>query len=405
MQIAKNKLRLTKVCHLFQRGGEDFKISAVSSESTDVYVSCGEPYQGPSVQPSVDVKMIGCKSETDISAKEQLMQVARLPGVVMAFGMPDLHAGPTGCTVLSRGCLYPHLAGSDIGCGIALFNLGKHDHEKLVTSVLNHVRTKKQMELAEIKHILNQEALLDDDHLLGTIGAGNHFAEMMLVDEVFDASAMEDMRLGAQDVLLCVHSGSRHLGRAIFAEFGPQSIQSEHSRVYLNKHDHAMKWARLNRQAIASRIISVSDLQLILDITHNSIQYIPSEDVYIHRKGAAPTDQGPVVIPGSRGTASYLVKPKDEQTSLWASGRSVAHGAGRRLTRSKAYAKSVKRYGNNPDKLRKTDIGSFVHCSNFKLMAEEIPEAYKDIHVIIEDLLPYVDLVARLKPILTIKDL
>lgn len=97
------------------------------------------------------------------------------------------------------------------------------------------------------------------------------------------------------------------------------------------------------------------------------------QDVWIHRKGAAPSDRGPLMIPGSRGAKSYLCLPVGDQE---ATGRSVAHGAGRLWDRGKAREKGEKRFGRDGrDALRTTALGSAVVCEDDQLLFEEVPEA------------------------------
>ena len=89
-------------------------------------------------------------------------------------------------------------------------------------------------------------------------------------------------------------------------------MESDDFGVYLDRHNQAVAWAVLNRQIIAKRFLGALGLKgsCKLDLCHNSVT--PFETAWLHRKGAAPADQGPVVIPGSRGTLSYLVAPKPE---------------------------------------------------------------------------------------------
>lgn len=400
LQLAKNKLKLPRARLLFEEGG-GFYENAVLERMT-LYVSCGEPYQGPPNKPAGSFKIVSVKSEIDPSARDELIKVATLPGVIYAVGMPDLHSGPTGCAVLTQDCVYPHLAGNDIGCGIALFRAGKSKKFNL-DKMTKFVGSIPGLTTEEIKQALHRAGLAesDDDHLLGSVGNGNHFSEVMQVYRVFDENRFADLGIEHDDALLCVHSGSRNLGNRIFDKYGPKCIPQSEAQSYLARHDHAVRWARLNRETIASRLLKERSPDKVLDITHNGI-FPVGDDRWVHRKGAAPTDMGPVVIPGSRGTYSYIVCPKDIDMSE--NNYSVAHGAGRQLTRSKAHAKAVKRHGPDMQNLKTTDLGSRVICSDLRVLGEEIPEAYKDIEAVIDDLRPYVDVIARLKPLLTIKD-
>lgn len=392
LRTAKQKLRLPRACRLYRQGVVEG--NACSGDCT-VYVSCGEEYQGPQQPPMAPVKVIGTNIEPE--AQKELSKLATLPGVTAVFGMPDLHSGPTGCSVVTQDCIYPHLAGGDVGCGIALYRAGTSRHFK-PACVVGRVKNMEPLHPDHIRRVLGRGELSGDDKLLGTIGAGNHFAEFMAVDKVMDAGRLQRLGVGLDETVLCVHSGSRHFGKSIFDSFGSACLVADKMEEYMEQHDRAVAWAVLNRRTIACRVLNTTEPELVLDVSHNSITRIEGSQAYVHRKGAAPTDRGVVLIPGSRGTASFLVDPR--HSSVAESGQSVAHGAGRRLTRAKAHAKSLKRHG--PD-LRALRDGT-VHCSSAQLLAEESPEAYKDIDGVIEDLSQLVTVVARLRPLLTIKD-
>ena len=137
----------------------------------------------------------------------------------------------------------------------------------------------------------------------------------------------------------------------------------------------------------------------VSDTAHNSI--LKTKEGWLHRKGATPTDKGLVIIAGSRGSLSYLVKPT-EQTEL--SNNSLAHGAGRKWERSSAEAKLRDRYSYKD--LQRSEIGSRVLCADKKLLYEEAPQAYKNIDIVIDDLVEagLATVVATFRPILTYKE-
>jgi release factor H-coupled RctB family protein len=140
----------------------------------------------------------------------------------------------------------------------------------------------------------------------------------------------------------------------------------------------------------------------ILDVCHNQVEQRPpgGSACWIHRKGAAPSTDGPVLIPGSRGAMSYLVAPKEggDRHAL-----SIAHGAGRKWSRSDSRGRLEKRF--SPKDLVRTEIGSQVICEDKELLYEEAPQAYKSISVVIDDLVQegLVDIVATLRPVVTYK--
>jgi len=209
---------------------------------------------------------------------------------------------------------------------------------------------------------------------------------------------------------LCVHSGSRGFGNAVLrdhvAEFGGAglAVGSDAATRYLAAHDHARAWAAANRELIADRILDClkTEGHRIVDLCHNWVERRDLDGVHcwIHRKGAAPSTGGAVVIPGSRGAYSYLVIPKE------ASGRSafsLAHGAGRKWSRSDSRARLEKRFSTKD--LLRTELGSEVICEDKDLLYEEAPQAYKNITVVIDDLVTagLATVAAVLKPLVTYK--
>jgi release factor H-coupled RctB family protein len=367
-------------------------------------VSSGEEYRGPPARPKpAAVRLIGDNSECDKEALDELKSVAKLSGVVRVWGMPDLHSGPTGCVIGTVGCVYPRLVGGDAGCGMAVFDAGK------VTG-FDAFRFKKYLpgigSLSEddVHDLLTASQLptTSFDKSLGTIGGSNHFAEFQAVDIMMDSELFDSLGIKKDSLILTVHSGSRGYGKAIFEEYGNTCIDDPAKiEEYMTKHDSALRWGVTNRRAIGCRLLSDSSVEPLFDICHNQI--VQRSEMYLHRKGAAPADQGFVIIPGSRGSHSYIVKPK-EGIDLMRIGSSLAHGAGRRLSRKTARAKAIKKCGGYLETLLTTALDSLVSCTDKQVLCEEIPEAYKDIEKVIADLQQYVHVVVKLRPILTIKD-
>jgi release factor H-coupled RctB family protein len=126
--------------------------------------------------------------------------------------------------------------------------------------------------------------------------------------------------------------------------------------------------------------------------------------MWLHRKGAAPADVGLVVIPGSRGHFSYLVQPTLAAPQTEDAAFSLAHGAGRKWNRGKALQMG-KSSTKKADTLTTTDLGSRVICENKDLLYEEVPDAYKEIEDIINDLQDFnlIKIVAVLRPMITYK--
>lgn len=349
-------------------------------------------------------------------AVRQLEATARLDGMVAAVGMPDLHPGkayPIGAAFVSRGMVYPALVGNDIGCGMALWQsdlpVRKIKLDKFVKKLtgLDDPWDGDATERLEARSVPARLA----SPSLGTIGGGNHFAELQRVDTVEDEAAFTELGFDRTAAQVLVHSGSRGLGEAILRAHvdrhraGGLETGSDDFTAYIAAHDDAMAWASVNREVIAERFLDClgGGADKILDICHNSLTPVPgngNEGLWLHRKGAAPSVSGPVAIPGSRGAITYLVAPTGAQDgNAW----SLAHGAGRRWTRSDSKARLTKRY--RPQDLTRTDLGGRVICGSKDLLFEEAPQAYKDIESVIADLTDagLVSVIATLRPVITYK--
>ena len=202
----------------------------------------------------------------------------------------------------------------------------------------------------------------------------------------------------------------RGLGEAILRacvdKYGAEGLM-EHSpaaRTYLTRHDQAVAWGRANRALVARRMLQGLGAhgRRVLDVCHNSLtpRSVDGRTVWLHRKGAAPADEGPVVIPGSRGSLSYLVVPQGDGAS---SAYSLAHGAGRKWNRATARERIRERF--TAEALTRTSFKSHVVCGDRDLLYEEAPPAYKPIDRVVADLVEagLVRVVATLAPVLTYK--
>lgn len=353
------------------------------------------------------------------NAIQQLQTTARLDGIVAAAGMPDLHAGrgyPVGAAFFSTGRFYPALIGNDIGCGMSLWQTD-------IKTVKLHA-DKLEKRFGNVDAPLTREqrdSLLPDafiepgyESALGTIGGGNHFAELQQIDRYYDSELSERSGIDNARLLLLVHSGSRGFGQSILRRHverfnhGGLSENSPEASDYLVEHDRALRFAELNRRLIALRILQNlrADGKPILDVTHNLLTSTTLNGVggWLHRKGATPGNCGLVVIPGSRGDYSYLVRPLLTDTAACeAALYSLAHGAGRKWMRSECKARLTERY--NIDQLSRTRFNSRVICRDRRLIFEEAPQAYKPIESVIEAMTGagLIELIARLRPVLTYK--
>lgn len=355
------------------------------------------------------------KSWIEGEAVQQLERTAALPGMRAAIGMPDLHPGkgsPIGAAFLCEGRIYPHLVGNDIGCGMSLWSTDLLRRKQKLDRWAERLDDLDGPWSGDPSALLAADGLPATDHdaSLGTIGGGNHFAELQQIESVDDPAAFEAAGLDEAHLLLLVHSGSRGLGEAVlrahvdrFAGAGLPTA-SDDARDYLRAHDGAVAWARVSRALIARRFAEGLGAEVTrrLDVCHNSVTASPdgAPDRWLHRKGAAPSTEGLVVIPGSRGALSYLVRPDPARADA---GFSLAHGAGRKWKRADAKDRLQARY--RPDDLVRTELGGRVICDDRDLLYEEAPEAYKKIDAVVGDLVAegLCAVIATLRPILTYK--
>jgi len=345
------------------------------------------------------------------NALSQLQHAAAFPGMVRAAAYPDLHPGrgiPVGAAFLAKDHLYPHLIGNDIGCGIGLWAT------TLSTRKMKVDRWLGRLEGLDAPWNGNAAQWLEDhgleaggsDGALGSIGGGNHFAELVKVAEVMDAAAFSHLGMDAQALHLLVHTGSRGMGEAIFrahaAQHGAGALQADTDEAvaYLRRHDQACRWAAANRALVARRFTEGLNAEgtMVCDSTHNSLSR--TADGWLHRKGASAGDSGPVVIAGSRGAPSFLVQPHAENPDCL---DSLAHGAGRKWQRGEMRARLSPRY--RPEQLRQTELGSRVICGDKALLYEEAPQGYKDIHSVVADLQHFglATVIASFVPVITYK--
>ncbi len=366
-----------------------------------------------SLAPNVRV-IASPQSWVEGEAIRQLEAVARLPGMHLAVGLPDLHPGkgaPVGAAFASEGLFYPTLVGNDIGCGMGLWDVA------LPARKAKPERWAARLDLdgpwdGDAAAFLSELGVPSTgfELALGTVGGGNHFAELQRVDAVHDAEAFASLGLAADRLLLLVHSGSRGLGEAILRAHvdrhaaGGLAEDSDEARTYLARHNHAVAWGRANRALIARRMLDGigASGRRALDVCHNSVtaREVEGRTRWLHRKGAAPADQGPVVIPGSRGALSYLVAPVGDAAG---SAHSLAHGAGRKWNRTSARERMKERF--SVESLSRTSFKSHVICEDRDLLFEEAPPAYKAIDRVVTDLVEagLVKVVATLAPVLTYK--
>lgn len=348
-------------------------------------------------------------------AVRQLYATAKLDGVRLAVGFPDLHGGkgtPVGAAYVTDGVIHPCLIGDDIGCGMTLFKTNlvrrdvKLDRWAQLPFNLEHPWD------GSVSDVLAERELesTDFDAAFGTLGGGNHFAELQAVERVINLGEFKSLDLGKEQLVVLVHSGSRGLGESILRahmdahrEEGVDT-NSFAAEEYLRGHDFAVRWARASRKLIARRFVATlgAEAEALWDGCHNSITRRAREGelVWVHRRGAVAAEGGFVVIPGSRGSLSYLVKPTgDGESHAW----SLAHGAGRKWTRSDARQRMRERF--SVAELAETPLGGRVVCEERGLLYEEAPAAYKCIEAVIQDLVDarLISVIATFRPLLTYK--
>ncbi|MEQ5226382.1 RNA ligase RtcB family protein [Proteus cibi] len=347
-------------------------------------------------------------------AIQQLETTAQLPDMAYVAGMPDLHPGrgyPIGAAFFSVNRFYPALVGNDIGCGMTLFQT------EFKNSKLNLDKAEKQLsEMSDIAPSEWREAHLPTEMqnhpfagALGSIGGGNHFAEFQQIDQVVNEVLFAESGINKKQLLLLVHSGSRGLGQSILRahteQFGHQGLvaNTEEANQYLHAHNHALEYAKINRRLIGERMMRQIRTQgeVISDVNHNLVEpcELQGQAGWLHRKGATPAHHDMVVLPGSRGDHSYIVKPIVSELSLY----SLPHGAGRKWMRTECKGRLSHRF--TPLQLSRTALGSRIICANKQLIYEEAPQSYKSIETVIESMVSIglIEVIARLKPVITYK--
>lgn len=244
---------------------------------------------------------------------------------------------------------------------------------------------------------------------LGTLGSGNHFLEIQKVDKIYDKELAKKFGISEDNIAIMIHCGSRGLGHQIASdyimlmekEYGFKNlpdrelinapIKSELGKKYLSAMNCAVNFAFCNRQMIMDHVreqlkyyFKNSEVKLVYDVCHN-IAKIEAHivdgkkiELCVHRKGATRAfDKQPVIIPGSMGTASYLLVGTKKAEELTFG--STAHGAGRVESRTQAKreltAEGVKKELNDRDII--------VESTSSKGLVEEAPEVYKDIDEVV----------------------
>lgn len=434
----------------------------------------------------------------------QAVNAATLPGLVgQVLVMPDMHQGygfPIGGVAATRypeGVISPGGIGYDINCGVRLLassipledvqerlddlaialdqacpsGVGTKGEHKLNENELDQVCRqgakwlfKKGMATEEDIRRTEDQGCLDGadpgkvsprakqrgKEQLGTLGSGNHFLEVDVIDEVFDEDAAQAMGLTAGCLVVMIHCGSRGLGHQVCTDYVQElqgavrkygiplpdrelvcaPLTSTEGQNYLAAMRCAANYAFANRQVLAHQVrgafekvmrgrVNDPHLRMVYDIAHNigkvETHLIEGErvKVCVHRKGATrafgPGPPGvpeeyraigqPVLVGGSMGTASWVLI--GTQTSMEKSFGSSCHGAGRVMSRSKS--KHTVRGEELRDSLEKRGIR--VRAGSMPGLAEEAPDAYKDVDQVVNAVhnAGISRKVARMQPVIVIK--
>lgn len=344
-------------------------------------------------------------------SEDQLNHVASWDGISKIAAFPDLHPGrygPVGAAFLSDR-IYPQLIGPDIGCGMALFKLDMHrrklklDKASRRLRVLEHGAPKDRA--AEALRDIGLDGVASPIGL-GHVGHGNHFCELQAVEEIFSEDCAKKLDLSKGQLCLLVHTGSRNYGARIFSNLEAKWASgyldgSTEASDYLQLHDRAFAWARINRQLIAEVAADVLrvDFELICDASHNHLEAV--EDGWLHRKGAACPDRGYAPLAGSRESLSYLLSCSNIPDEALGS---LSHGAGRRYDRGSMHGR-IRKTRSGLAAMSKNPFGGQVICEDPALMIEEAGMAYKNAADVAADLEAFnvARRVASFAPLITFK--
>ena len=434
----------------------------------------------------------------------QVANVATLPGIRQhSLAMPDIHWGygfPIGGVAafdMDEGIISPGGVGYDINCGCRLMTtrLKANDIRPYLKTLVFalfqnipagvgsrgviHLSAKEEAKVAVIgaawavkqgfglpvdlertedqgalegadPSVLSDRAVKRGLDQLGTLGSGNHFLEVQVVDQIYDQQIARDFHLFEGQVSVFLHTGSRGFGHQICDDFlkemGKKAsvnglaladrqlacapLNSDLGRRYTAAMACAANYAWANRQILMHlaietflKVFSLSPkelgMELVYDVCHNIAKKerhrLEGKEVMlcVHRKGATRSlppghpqvpeiyrrAGQPVLIPGDMGTYSYVLA--GAQGALDKSFGSTCHGAGRVLSRSQA----IKRSKGRAIRRELEDKGIFVQSRGKRTLMEEIPEAYKDVSQIVEVVhqAGLAKKVARLRPMGVIK--
>lgn len=367
-------------------------------------------------------------------ALEQAKNLANLPFTFRHVAlMPDCHQGygmPIGGVLATKEVVIPNAVGVDIGCGMCamrteLIDISLDQIKKLLGAIRSSIpvgrdRHKKPQEWEGFDKAPNipviQQQLDSARHQLGTLGGGNHFIEIQ--------------RGSDGCIWVMIHSGSRNFGYRVAKVYNQMAQElcrrwysavpdfkgedglaflptdTDEGQEYLTAMNYALEFAYANRMSMIARImiamrksLSSTDIEFepVINIHHNYVRTEShfGENVMVHRKGATSAREGETgIIPGSQGTKSYIVRGKGDPESF----SSCSHGAGRKMSRSKAQ----KNLSLEGEQKLLNDQG-ILHAIRGEKDLDEAAGAYKDISVVMQNQADLVDIVTELTPLAVVK--
>ena len=374
-------------------------------------------------------------NDVEETAMRQIENLTTLPFLHHHLAiMPDVHAGmgmPIGGVLACDGAVIPNAVGVDIGCGMCavktnwkMEDLPVHVIRKEIMKGIrariplgmdHHKEAQDAKYLPQGHDIDKMEIVKRRQHSIlhevGTLGGGNHFIELQKDEE--------------GNLWIMIHSGSRNLGKQVGDYYNKIAVslnEKWHSVVspeirlpflphgtrefgaYWNEMKYCIDFALCNRRLMMERIQEVIadslkgiEFEPMINIAHNyaAFEHHFGKDVIVHRKGATLAREGVIgIIPGSQGTASYIVEGLGNPDSFC----SCSHGAGRVLSR-KAAIKTL----DMDAEVRNLEAKGIIHAIRCQDDMQEASGAYKDIDTVIANESDLVKLKTKLLPIAVIK--
>ncbi len=349
------------------------------------------------------------KRSTDYASAERSM-AGLLKGYDLAgspIALPDFtdsNSLPNGTTVIitDQKPINPALIGMDIGCGYSFFSLQMNPKRFLKKRKL------RERALSDVVNSIDYQIrnFNREDKQIGTIGGGNHFIDIFILDEVYDENQCKQFGLDEEKVYFMIHSGSRDFGFQKYKEFSDRFRSLEEDKMkefnveYLKSFSEARDYARKNRlllRQIVEEVIS-GEFQgngsfSFYDKPHNEIESIINGSTY-HKlmKGTSTLQEGEMfVIPGTATDSAYVIVGEE---GLKDSHNTINHGAGRKYSRNQTLSK-----------FRRSDLDEMFKNIVLNVrpnqMVEEVPAAYKNIHEVIASVERFklARKVAKLRPI------